>query len=72
MNVTHPEGPTPGWVKVVSIHVAEVLYREVERIDGLAMNDAQVEQDEEAGRFTWKREVAKIVADTIRAHPRMR
>jgi hypothetical protein len=72
LDVTHPEGPTPGWVKVVSAQAAEALYREMERIDGEAMNDAQVEQDAEAGRFTWTWEVARIIADTIRAHPRMR
>jgi hypothetical protein len=70
--MTHPEGPTPGWVKVVSAQAAEVLYREIERIDGEAMNDALVEQDPEAERFTWTREVSRIVADTIRAHLRAR
>lgn len=60
-----------GWVPIVSAQVAEVLYREMERIDDLAMNDEQVEQDPEAGRFTWTREVARIIADGIKAHLRL-
>jgi predicted nucleic acid-binding protein len=68
--VNDSKGPTPRWVPIVSARVAEELCREMERIDGLAMNDAQVEQDPEAGRFTWTSEVARIIADGIQAHLR--
>jgi hypothetical protein len=70
--MTIPRPPIPHWVEAASAQAAEKLYREMERIDGLAMNDAQVEQDSEAGRSTWTREVARIIADTIRAHLRIR
>jgi hypothetical protein len=69
---TIPTPPIPHWVEAASAQAAETLYREMERIDDLAMNDAQVEQDSEAGRFTWTREVARIIAVTIQAYMRTR
>jgi hypothetical protein len=70
--MTIPRPPIPHWVEAASAQAAETMYREVERIDDLAMSDAQVEQDAEAGRFTWTREVARIIASSIRAHLRTR
>lgn len=37
------------------------LLREMERIDGEALSQGQLEQDHEASDFAWRREVAEII-----------
>lgn len=37
------------------------LRAEMGRIDGEAMNDAQVAQDTEAGEYTWAVETARVI-----------
>lgn len=49
-------------IRAKARRAAERLYDENERIDGEAMNQAQAEQDSEAGRYVWTNEAAKIIA----------
>lgn len=48
----------PAWIEAA----AADLYDRIEQIDGEAMNDAQVAQDERAGRATWIHSVGRIIA----------
>lgn len=50
--------PLPPW----TLRAAETLYDRKEAIDDEAMDRAQFEQDPEAGRDTWLRLVAGIIA----------
>ncbi len=52
----------PNWAQ----RAAERLYADMERIDGEAMNDGQVDQNTKSERFTWMRLVAEIIAEEYR------
>jgi hypothetical protein len=55
----------PAWVRDAAREAAKILYREMERIDGEEMNDSQVAQDGEEGRYTWLWEVASIIEEVF-------
>jgi hypothetical protein len=55
-------------IRAKALRAAEALYGQMERIDGEEMDRAQCEQDPEAGRHTWTREVARIIAAEFGVH----
>lgn len=54
-------GPTPEGIPLWLWYAVHDLYDDRERIDGEAMNDAQIAHDPEAGRYTWCRMVARLI-----------
>jgi hypothetical protein len=64
--MSYPTEGLPPWMRDAALHAAVTLHRELERINGLEMNDSQVAQDPDAGYFTWVREVSTIIEDAFR------
>lgn len=57
--------PAPEGVQGRLWQAVRALHREIERIDGEAMNAAQVAQDSEEGEFTWCVEVSRFLSERL-------